>query len=84
LEYAINKKDTLCEMSLKFFLNHYGSEIGDYCLKINPTGGLYLLGGVTLGLGDYLLHPESGFLKGLHNKGRVTDLVKKIPIFILK
>jgi len=50
MEYGISKKDTLCEMSLKFFLTHYGSEIGDYCLKVNPTGGLYLLGGVTLGL----------------------------------
>jgi len=44
-------------MTLSFFLRHYGSEIGDYCLKINPTGGLFLMGGVTLALRDYLGTP---------------------------
>jgi glucokinase len=75
MEYGISKKDTLCEMTLKFFLTHYGSEIGDYCLKINPTGGLYLLGGVTLGLKHYIQETESGFMNAIYNKGRVAPMI---------
>jgi len=68
-------------MVLQFFLRHYGREIGDYMLKINPQGGLFLMGGVSLALWDYLGKPESGFLDAVYNKGRVSGMIREIPIY---
>jgi glucokinase len=84
IDQALNHQEPICLKALNLFVTHYGSELGDYCLKLNPTGGLYILGGVTLGSRDHLLSPESGFLKNIMDKGRVTELVEAIPIYILK
>mgnify|MGYP000877227843 FL=1 len=53
-------------------------------LKINPQGGLFLMGGVTLALRDYIGKPEAGFLEAVYNKGRVSGMIQSIPIYILK
>uniref|UniRef100_A0A7S1N5E5 Uncharacterized protein n=1 Tax=Eutreptiella gymnastica TaxID=73025 RepID=A0A7S1N5E5_9EUGL len=51
-----------------------------------PFGGLYLTGGVT----NKLLHritPDGGgggFLEAYHDKGRVSPLLRRIPLFVIK
>lgn len=82
VSHAIEGKDELCKKVVDYFLYHYGSECGDVCLKLNPKGGIYLLGGVTLALKDYILG-NATFLEGFYNKGRVTDIIRDIPIYVL-
>lgn len=82
LDLAVANKDALCKKTLDCFLKIYGSEIGDYCLKLNPQRGVYLLGGVTLGIKDYLLTSEI-FKDAIFNKGRVSPMVLRIPIYIV-
>lgn len=62
---GIAKEDKICAKALDMFVNIYGSIVGDFCLSLHPTGGFYLLGGVTLGIKEYLMKEESGFLKAI-------------------
>lgn len=41
------------------------------------------MGGVSLALRDYLGKPEAGFLDAVYNKGRVSGMIKEIPIYVL-
>ena len=62
---------------------NFGHETGNLALKVLPYGGIYLIGGVTKGLRDYLLTDET-FLKAFKNKGRLSeDLMTQFPIFLV-
>jgi glucokinase len=52
-------------------------------LKYLPYGGIYLVGGVTNGITDYILHSET-FLNAVYQRGRQEKKVRKMPIFIVK
>jgi glucokinase len=75
---------SLCEDVLHMWAEHYGSEAGNACLNTMPFGGMYLAGGMTPKLMHWLRPGEDGkgaFLPALHDKGRVSPLIKEIPIF---
>ena len=61
----------------------FGCEVGDMALKVLPYGGIYLIGGVTHGLQEHLLHTDT-FLNAMFKKGRQEKKVRKMPVFIVK
>ena len=73
----------LCAQTMQIFAAAYGSEAGVLGLKFIPLNGLYVAGGLTpkniellRGGGD-----ASPFMQAFHDKGRVSPLLKKIPLY---
>ncbi|EDX83814.1 glucokinase [Synechococcus sp. PCC 7335] len=76
-----DKKDILCERALEMFVQLYGSEAGNLALKILPYGGLYITGGIAAKI--LPLMKKGDFLEAFLNKGRVSTLLKKVPIHVV-
>ena len=52
------------------FTEIFAVEVGDMGLKTLPYGGIYLVGGVTWGLSEYLQNNEL-FMNTFYAKGRL-------------
>ncbi|NDC37582.1 MAG: glucokinase [Proteobacteria bacterium] len=72
----------ICVQSLDMFAHILGSYAGDLVLTYMATGGVYLGGGVPPKIAPKLL--TGTLLSGYLNKGRLTDVVKSTPLFIIK
>merc|ERR1711879_561988 len=74
---------TLCHEALQIFASCYGAVAGNWALNTMPFGGLYLSGGVTQRLQQFLIDDRS-FLEAYFDKGRVSPMLKDVPLFLLK
>ena len=83
VEAAIKKKDPLCLKVVEKFTEIFAVEVGNMALKTMPYGGIYLTGGVTNGIQEYLLHSDT-FLENFYAKGRQEKKIRKMPVFIIK
>jgi glucokinase len=79
--FGINKKDPLCLKVIEKFTEIFAVEVGNMALKCLPYGGIYITGGVTAGILDYLMHTEI-FLDNFYAKGRQDKKMRKIPIHL--
>ena len=82
IEKGMNAKDPLCMKVIEKFTQIIGIEAGNFALKTLPFGGLYLIGGVTNGIRQYLID-EKTFMQNFEHKGRLSDTVKKIPVYVV-
>lgn len=64
------------------FISNFGTETGNLALKVLPYGGVYLIGGVTKGLKDYMLQNDI-FMQAFLDKGRLTDFMKEFRVMIV-
>jgi glucokinase len=76
------KHDPAAARALSLFVSAYGAEAGNFALKVLPHGGLYVAGGVAARLVDQL--DWSLFLKSFLDKGRMQDLLKTIPVMVVR
>jgi len=83
LKHGISGECKLCHESLKFFIELYGAAAGNIALVTIPTGGIYLLGGISIVLENMIKNSDI-FMKAFIDKGRFKDVLKKIPIFLIK
>ena len=67
---------------LEIFTALYGCEAGNLAVKTLCYGGLYISGGVTARIRSYLQN-SSIFMDNFLDKGRMKNLMEKIPIMIL-
>ena len=67
--------------TMKIFTNAYGSETGNMSLQYLPYGGLYIVGGIAVKNVEWIQSKE--FIEPLFNKGRLTELLKDIPIILI-
>ena len=65
----MKKRDPLCLKVIDKFTEILAVEVGNMALKTLPYGGIYLTGGVTMGIRDYMLHSDT-FLENFYAKGR--------------
>lgn len=79
---AMQDKDELCLKVVHKFSEILAREVGNMALKTLPFGGIYLIGGVTMGISDYLNHES--FLNEVYKKGRLEPAVRRVPIFVVK
>ncbi|MDJ0621946.1 MAG: glucokinase [Desulfocapsaceae bacterium] len=71
----------LCVQVINRFLSLLGSESSNLALKIYARGGIYIGGGVLLHLlGKVSFQP---FVKAFRAKGKMTDLLQHIPVYII-
>ena len=81
VEYAIKRNDVIAKRALDIFIRIYGAAAGNLALTTLPFGGLYVVGGIAP-----KILPEiktGGFLEAFTDKGRMTDLIKNIPLHIV-
>jgi len=82
---GMNKKDSICEKTVDFFLKILGVEVSNFALETLPTNGIYLVGGYLSLLMKRLQEPNNAFLGGYLGKGqKVNDMLSKVPIYLVK
>lgn len=67
--------------AIETFVAIFAAYAGNLALLFNPTGGIYLCGGLTVHLGDRL--QGSGFSTRYVAKGRMAEMVRRIPVFLV-
>ena len=70
-----------CRATIEMFVSILGSEAGNLALKVLATGGIYLAGGVAVHTLRALQEPS--FMKAFTDKGRLADLMKRVPVHII-
>merc|ERR1712127_61709 len=78
------KSGSLCHEAMIIFASAYGSEVGSAALKFIPTGGLFLVGGLTPKNIKYIEGQDSPFMQAYKDKGRVSPILKTVPLFVVK
>ena len=77
------KHDELCKKVIKKFAEILAVEVGNVALKFLPYGGIFLVGGVAHGIKDYL-EQEHYFMHQVYQKGRLSSVARRIPVYIIK
>lgn len=72
---------SLCRETMNIFASAYGSEVGAAAVKFIPTGGLYVVGGLTPRNMRYIEGEDSPFMKAYRDKGRVSYILNDVPLF---
>jgi glucokinase len=80
---GVKNKDPLCLKVVDKFTEIFGVEVGNAALKTLPFGGIYLTGGVTAGIQDYMTTTDT-FLNAFYMKGRQEDKMRLMPVYIIK
>jgi len=78
---ASSAEDPACDRALSLFVSLYGSEAGNFALKVLPTGGLFIAGGMAPKLIDWLKRGE--FMRALCDKGRMSPLLQRLPVAVV-
>jgi glucokinase len=78
---AMEGKAPICEQALDLWTAVYGSEAGNFALRILATGGVYLGGGIAPKLRGKLQQPT--FMKAFVAKGRMQPLLESVPVRII-
>ena len=58
----------------------YGSEVGSVGIKLIPTGGLYVTGGLTPKNINWIKGKDSHFMTAYLDKGRVSPILDNVPL----
>lgn len=77
-------KDEPCEICLAvldLFISILGAEAGNLALKILPTGGLYLGGGITPRVSSQL--QDGRFMRSFLHKGRLSRVLERVPVSMI-
>lgn len=76
-----NRPCSLCRKTLEMFASVLGAEAGNMALKTMATGGVYIGGGIPPRILPFLESPL--FLNAFMRKGRMSELMKKIPVYVV-
>ena len=80
-KYAIEKKDAICIETIRLFSGMLGSEAGDLALRCLATGGVHIAGGIAPNILPFLT--DGAFRAAFESKGRLSYVLKKIPVFVV-
>ncbi|EEC45139.1 glucokinase [Phaeodactylum tricornutum CCAP 1055/1] len=72
---------SLCLQAMSIMMSAYGCEVGSAAIKFIPTGGLFVTGGLTPKNIKYIHGHNTEFMLAYRNKGRVSTLLDRIPLF---
>lgn len=78
---AIAGTDVLCQEAMNLFIDAYGAEAGNLALKLLPYGGLYIAGGIAAK--NLPLIKSGRFMRAFAQKGRVSALLKQVPVHVV-
>lgn len=78
---AIREDCKICKEAIDLFIEILGSEAGNLALRTLAIDGIYLGGGILPKIMPII--QKQKFLNEFYKKGRFSELMKKIPIFII-
>lgn len=78
---ALQRCDSLCEETLRWFVSLYGAEAGNLALKVMSRGGLYIGGGIAPKILPCM--QQGDFLAAFLDKGRMRPLLETMPVKII-
>jgi len=84
---AVAGECELCTQAVNMWCSAYGAEAGVVGLTYMPFGGLYLTGGVTHKLRDFIMGNKGHdnlFMDAFLDKGRVTTMLMRVPVLLVK
>ena len=67
--------------AIRIFVDVFAGYAGNLALAFNPSAGIYLCGGLTAHLADWF--DPTAFAIAFCNKGRMADVVRQIPVFLV-
>lgn len=79
---AMSGQCEVCKEALDLMLAFLGRVAGNLALTLNSYGGVFIAGGIPTKLGDYFL--QSRFLEEFQSKGRMSEQVEKMPVYMIK
>ena len=80
---ALNGKCELSKKVLEYFIGIFGDVAGDASLLCLPTGGLYLVGGLSIALQSIIINTNI-FMEHYLNKDSFDFVLKTFPIYLVK
>lgn len=80
-ELGLAGDDPLCVRALDVFVELFGAQAGNLALTVRADGGVYIAGGIAPKIIDRLR--DGPFLEAFRDKGRMTDLVAGLPIWVI-
>ena len=80
---GLKKECKLCEKTLEFFVELYGQAAGNVCLMYLPSGGLYLLGGLSVAFQDLIINTDV-WKNAFKAKGRLSSVLENTPVILIK
>jgi len=83
VEKGLNGKCELSKKVLEYFIGIFGDVAGDASLLCLPTGGLYLVGGLSIALQNMIVNTNI-FMEHYLNKDKFGFLLKTFPIYLVK
>lgn len=79
---SLASKDVLCRKTADLFFSVFGAEAGNLALQAIAVGGVYLSG--PLVSDNVRVLKQSPFLKSFQNKGRLSGLLKNMPVYVVR
>ncbi|MBW2461689.1 MAG: glucokinase, partial [Deltaproteobacteria bacterium] len=73
--------DAACVRTMEIFVSLYGSEAGNLALKVVPTGGLYVAGGIATKIVPLL--EDGRFMTAFRSKDRMAKLLETIRVTVV-
>ncbi len=80
-ESALSGECRRCAAALDLFVSLYGAEAGNLALKAMALGGIYIGGGIAPKILPKLR--DGTFLAALRAKGRMSDLMARMPVRVI-
>ena len=78
---ALENPTHIAAKALTMFVTIYGAQAGNMVLNYNCTGGVYIAGGIA-GKIESVMNSDI-FRQAFNNKGRMSGLTLKIPVFLI-
>lgn len=79
--FALTRRDLACEQALDLFFELYGAEAGNLALRVLPTGGVYVVGGIAVKNLEKL--NDGTFMRAFRRKGRLREVLERIPVHVV-
>lgn len=73
--------DATAIAALRLFVDVFAAYAGNLALSFNPTGGIYLCGGLAIRLAEWF--EPTAFGIEFTAKGRMAETVRRIPVFLV-
>lgn len=78
---GLERRDATASDALDLMVSIYGAQAGNLALTVIATGGVYLGGGIAPNILPRL--KQGGFMRAFTAKGRLSELVERIPVRVI-
>lgn len=78
---ALSEQDAIAVEALALFVEIYGAQAGNLALNSLAYGGVYIAGGIAAK--NLAAFQDGRFMQAFLQKGKMSDLVAKMPVYLI-